>query len=284
MWALRGKRWTGYLSWRRRRRFVHRPEVLDALLAAVREERPDQVLLTGDLVHVGLPEEIEAAGQWLRALGDPSHVMLVPGNHDVYARDSWPAVARAWAPYLAAPRKGNVPFPVTRRLAAENGGAVELIGLSSAVPSPLFMASGELGSAQLGRLDEILGVSDAFRCVLLHHPPLPDMTSRRKGLRDARQLRDVLCDRGAELVLHGHVHRNVSRRGPADARVYGTASASSARDPRAAFRSFDVEADAHGWHVAMRLVVLESDGALRTAEEERWDVPVRPARAISASP
>lgn len=274
---LRGKRWSGYLSWRRRRRFVHRLEVLERLVAAVHAENPVQILVTGDLVHVGLPGEIEAAASWLEALGPPGRVMLVPGNHDVYARDSWPAVARAWLPYLSEPYAANEVFPLRRRIDTPEG-PVSLIGLSSAVPSALFMAHGRLGAGQCARFDGALAEAEGFRCVLVHHPPLPAMTSWRKGLKDAADLERVLARHGAELVLHGHVHRNVSRAGPAGARIFGTASASSgSEDAAAAYRSFDLTRRDGGWQVQMRLMCLEAGGGCRVVGSESWTAVLKPA-------
>ena len=79
---LLNKRALGYLSWRRKRRFEHRREVLDALQRDLNLEQVDQLLVTGDLTHIGLPSEFEQARDWLRQLGDASKVALVPGNHD----------------------------------------------------------------------------------------------------------------------------------------------------------------------------------------------------------
>lgn len=271
---LAGKRWSGYLSWRRRRRFVHRAEVLDRLTAAVAAERPEQILVTGDLVHVGLPAEIDAAAHWLERLGPPERVLLVPGNHDVYARDSWPALARAWRAYLPqSPGDDASGFPVLRVLGA-GGRRLSLVGVSSAVPSPLFMAYGRIGASQLGRLDRLLAAAPGFRCLLLHHPPLPGMTGRRKGLVDAARLAQILGAHGAELVLHGHVHHNVCHRHSLPhLRIYGTASASSASaGAPASYRRFDVSAEHRGWQVAMALVTVAPDGSSRVVAEDRWRI------------
>jgi len=285
--ALAGKRWSGYLSWRKKRRFVHRREMLDVLTAAVHDEDPVHVLVTGDLVHIGLPAEIDAAAEWLESLGPPERVMLVPGNHDVYARDSWPAAAAAWAPYLgvAAAADAAGAYPVRRELTVA-GARLRLIGVSTAVPTPLFSAAGSLGAAQLERLESELD-ADACRCLLIHHPPLPGMTSRRKGLRDAAALQALLHRRGAELILHGHVHRNAEREGPGGARIFGTASASAdtaaGAGDGAAYRVFDIDRDAAGWRLAMRLMGVAPDGTLTCLDEQRWGVPATPpASAASA--
>lgn len=293
--SLRGKRWSGYLSWRRKRQHLHRREVLDAVTEAVRSEEPDQILVTGDLVHIGLPEEIETAKAWLERLGSADRVMLVPGNHDVYARDSWAAVEAYWGPYLSAndrsvqasgdPREhGQAGFPVLRRLGAADA-PVNLIGVSTALPSALFMADGRLGAAQLARLEAVLAAAEGFRCLLIHHPPLPGMTHRRKALADAPALAETLGRQGAELALHGHVHENVSGRGPGDMAIYGTASASSAsaRTP-ACYRRFDLTPTAAGWRVEMVLIAVNAAGETAETARECWGVAVRPASGTSAEP
>ena len=78
------------------------------------------------------------------------------------------------------------------------------------------------------------------RVLLIHHPPVAGLTSRRRSLRDADAFAEVLRRRGAELVLHGHLHRTTlaSLPGPHPDRpipVAGVPSASHAGpDPHAA--------------------------------------------------
>ena len=154
---LRGKRWSGYLSWRKSRRKHYLPAVLKKLVDAVRAEQADQILLTGDLVHIGLETEIVQATQWLRTVGSAEQVMLVPGNHDIYAKGSADAVFHEWSEYLfqTVEPTGSTPtmgqFPVVRKL-----GKLSLIGVSTACVTPVFMASGTLGEEQLQKLDALL--------------------------------------------------------------------------------------------------------------------------------
>jgi 3',5'-cyclic AMP phosphodiesterase CpdA len=278
----RGKRALGYLSWQRKRRHQYRPERLAALTSAVAEESPDVILIGGDLVHIGLPEEIAAATPWLERLATIAQVMLVPGNHDVYAGDSWAAIATHWGPYLGVATPADAPtaeaaFPVERIW-----GDVSLIGLSSACPTPAFSATGRLGRSQIARLATLLeGVRQQghFLCLLIHHPPLPGLTTWRRALKDAPALEALLRQYGADLVLHGHLHHN-SRHVCADGlRVYGTASASSimAVAP-AAYRCFDVEANAGGWDVRMTLKSVHADRDPSVLEEETWHRPRRSSR------
>jgi 3',5'-cyclic AMP phosphodiesterase CpdA len=207
------KRGLGFLNWQRSRKRVHRRGSLDLVVADLKAHRPDHIAVTGDLINLGLPAEYEAAEAWLEGLGAPEEVTVVPGNHDIYAGlGGHPGVVR-WAQYMRADdwgaklgASGTGGFPFVRRV-----GPVALIGLNSAVKTPPFVAAGRLGEAQVAALAQILERTEQdglVRVVLIHHPPLPGQAPARRALRDASALERVLVRCGAELVLHGHNHRD----------------------------------------------------------------------------
>src|SRR4051812_12889041 len=74
---LASKRLLGYLNWVRKRRAIHRSDVLAAIVADIHAARADHIAVTGDLVNIALPEEIENAAHWLEELGPPAQVSLV---------------------------------------------------------------------------------------------------------------------------------------------------------------------------------------------------------------
>jgi 3',5'-cyclic AMP phosphodiesterase CpdA len=274
---LLGKRLSGYLSWRKNRSRHHLPTVLGRLVAAVKAENPDQVLLTGDLVQIGLETEIRQAADWLKTLAAPEKVMLVPGNHDVYAAGSAALVSRLWPDYLfqtAAPAQdGGLTdrYPVVHRL-----GKIDLIGLSTACVTPVFMATGSLGRDQLDRLEALLqnsAVEGRLVVLLIHHPPLPGLCSRRKALTDDSALAGVLGTNPPALVVYGHLHRN-SELQFGETRIYCTASASSVSD--ASYRVFDISESDHGWSIRMRLKTMDAESGAEpvfvTIDEQSWGV------------
>ena len=132
---------------------------------------------------------------------------LVPGNHDAYVRRMQHEPARAWGDYMRGDGETEVTFPFVRRR-----GPVAIVGLSSAIATPPFRATGKLGKEQLQRLPEILaqlGAEGVFRVVMLHHPPRKRRrTGKSERLLDGRALIAVLAQAGAELVIHGHEHIN----------------------------------------------------------------------------
>ncbi len=201
---LMNKRLLGYLSWRSKRRDEHRREVLEALVEELHCLRPVQLLVTGDLTHIGLPQEFTEAAAWLRHLGEPQRVMVVPGNHDCYVAAPWEATFAHWRDYLDGGGDGGL-FPLLRR-----SGGLAFIGVSSARPTPPFFATGSVGRRQLERLERMLvetGRAGLIRVLLIHHPPLDGIVGWRKRLTDASLLRALLRKTGVELILHGHAHR-----------------------------------------------------------------------------
>jgi 3',5'-cyclic AMP phosphodiesterase CpdA len=204
---LAGKRLLGFLNWQRKRRLLHRSDVLAALVRDLKASAPDHIAVTGDLVNISLDAEFAKARTWLDELGPPQNVTVIPGNHDTYVRAAAQHPQRYWGGYMsgdAAAAGGEPAFPFVRRR-----GAVALIGLSTAVPTGPFMATGYLGSEQLERLSQALtrlGQERLFRVVLIHHPPVSGPGKRFKRLLDAEDFRRVIAEHGAELVLHGHDH------------------------------------------------------------------------------
>ena len=169
----------------------------------------DHIAVTGDLTHLGLPQEFREAATWLARLGKPEAITVVPGNHDAYVRESWRETFAQWSAYMRGDGAGETNGPDDAFPSLRIRREVALIGLSTARPSAPFLATGRLGERQLQRLDRMLAQtagSGLFRVVLLHHPPAAHTVRWRKSLLDGAALRDVLARHGAELVLHGHAH------------------------------------------------------------------------------
>src|SRR6185436_14039971 len=146
---LLSKRGLGYINWLRKRRSIHRADMLAALVADVNERAPDHVAITGDLVNLSLSNEFAAARVWLAGMGDPGNVTVVPSNHDCYVRAAAEFAERAWSDYMRG--DGGESFPFVRRR-----GPLALIGLSTSLPTPPLAATGHLHSDQIARLGELL--------------------------------------------------------------------------------------------------------------------------------
>ncbi|HVL74327.1 MAG TPA: metallophosphoesterase, partial [Beijerinckiaceae bacterium] len=157
---LLGKRITGWYNWHRGRGAAHDMELLAGLVADIRAQEPDHVVCTGDICNIGLASEWPTARVFLEGLGEPDRVSFVPGNHDAYIRGSLEGLLSEIAPWTRGDGEAEPRFPYLRRR-----GAVAVVGLSSAVPTLPFMATGRVGRAQIeaaGRLLAALAEDDVF--------------------------------------------------------------------------------------------------------------------------
>ena len=283
------KRLLGWLNWQHRRRHVYSRDVLDRLVDDLRAQAPDHIAVTGDLANLGLPVEHEAALAWLGTLGAPEQVTAIPGNHDIYSgigadpgTGRWLAhmsASTATADYaIAEAMSAAHAFPFVRRF-----GKLAIIALNSAVPTRPFYAIGRLGPEQLGRLGKILdrlGAEGMMRVVLIHHPPLPKLSKPRHDLEDAAALADVLARHGAELVLHGHEHREMLTWHPtANGRIpiVGVPSASLAmpykNEPLARYNLYRLLPDANHRRIELIARGLAEPGGPVVELARRWIEP-----------
>jgi len=201
---LASKRAFGYANWRRGRGASLGPASLEALVEDLRAHEPDHIAVTGDLINIGLPAEVEAATAWLQALGEETDVTVVPGNHDAYLPGAVRRFSEAWAPWMSGDDGAGEGFPFVRVREP-----VALVGVSSAVATAPLMATGRVGTTQAEALADTLaelGRDDLFRVVLIHHPPVERSTPWHKRLIGADKFRSAVGSAGAELVLHGHNH------------------------------------------------------------------------------
>jgi 3',5'-cyclic AMP phosphodiesterase CpdA len=254
---LASKRLTGYMNYRRGRSRTHDMDLLERLIQDMESHEPDLIACTGDVANIGLTAEFPLAAAFLERLGRSDRVSFVPGNHDAYVRgslDGLLAHVGAWATSDGAQQPS---FPFVRRR-----GSVGIVGLSSAVPTLPFIASGTLGIEQIAAAEPILrelGREGLCRVVLIHHPPHRGGAHAGRGLTDAPAFEAMLARAGAELVLHGHNHVSslawrVGAAGPIP--IVGAPSASALAGSfthRAGYHLITIERDetaARGWRMS----------------------------------
>lgn len=266
MRQLASKRLTGYYNYRRSRVAIHDMKVLAAIVADMRGQNPSHIVCTGDVANIGLMAEFEAAAAFLSDIGSPETLSFVPGNHDVYVRGSLTPLIHHLGPWMAGDDGAGTRFPYVKQI-----GPVALVGLSSAVPTLPFIASGTLGRRQLAAADaclRLLGAQKLCRIVLIHHPPHRGGARPGRGLTDADAFESMLRVAGAELVLHGHNHVGslAFRPGPgAQVPILGVPSASAnggASGHHAAYHLIHVEPDGRGFRLSAQARELKADGTI----------------------
>jgi 3',5'-cyclic AMP phosphodiesterase CpdA len=269
---LMGKRIGGYINWQKRRRQFHRAAVLDRIVADLKSQAVDHIAVTGDLINLSLAAEFAPARAFLARLGQPQDVTVVPGNHDTYVWSKRRHPERHWADYMRGDKStdGVPQFPFVRMR-----GPLALIGVTTAVPTPPFRATGRLGAAQLARLAALLDEhAGKFRVVLIHHPPQTKPEWRSRRLIDGDAFIAVLKQHGAELVLHGHEHLDLIRwfdTPHGKVAAVGVPSASGMvgwKYDAAAYNLYAIEGSTGVWRCEMIARGLDGDGT-RIVERKR---------------
>lgn len=211
-WAFANKRAVGGLNLLLSRAREYSQQVLARLVDDVNQQRPDHILVSGDISNLSLRAEFVRAGEILDRLSlPPSEVTLVPGNHDCYTRSAKRRddFSDVFAPYLRGDfvAGDRVEWPFLRIR-----GDLALVAINTAHPSLPLLAVGTVGERQRQAVARLLAderVADRFRLVMLHHPPHVANAHWHNRLTDSDKFVEMLSEAGAELLIHGHLHRTL---------------------------------------------------------------------------
>ncbi len=198
------KRVIGAISWGLNRREIHRPEIAAALIEDLKNAKPDHIAFTGDLVNIAARAEFRRGLEWLGNIGPSDWLSFVPGNHDAYVAVPWAKSLGLFESFMTSDLRQEEQFPFVR--IRRN---VALIGVNGAIPQSFTHAGGNVGQPQRQRLREKLKTlreRGFYRAVMIHHPPAPGLAHSWRSLTDAAELKVILEQEGAELVIHGHNH------------------------------------------------------------------------------
>ncbi len=250
----------GYISWKKRRQYIYLPEVLECLTQAIKAYDPHYILLTGDIVNLGLPEEFTHAHQWLHQLAPPEKIIFVPGNHDRYVPYPIHDTLGQLGPYYNAHLcEGNYPFSV------DISEHVSVVGLNTGLPTAALVARGAIGDTQYKkalRLVNRLKQASKFIVFMIHHPPLMHQNSWPRGLPNAdySRLHELITVGGSCIVVHGHNHDNTQEclsHPHGNSFVFGTASGSSTiggSKPASSFRCLEFFPDTTTPHILSHVI------------------------------
>lgn len=172
--------------------------VVTALQALAREQRPDALILSGDITQRARGYQFAAARRFCDSLGI-ARVLTLPGNHDI---PLFNLVARVFAPY------GGYKACFGDELEPElELGDVLVVGVNTTRPAR--RKDGEVSPQQVQRVVQRLRAAprEQLRVVVTHQPACvlrpQDEKDRLRGGEAAVQ---AWASAGADLVLGGHIH------------------------------------------------------------------------------
>lgn len=177
---------------------TERPVVAEAVVTLAAQQRPDLVVLSGDITQRGRPAQFRAAKDFVGRLGAP--VLAIPGNHDIALFDLWARLTRPYAGYADAFGPDLEPVAATPEWL--------IVGVNTT--RARRHKHGEISGAQIAGVAGLLAEAkpEQLRIVVVHQPlAVPYAEEVSNLLRGHKDAASAWALAGADLVLGGHIHR-----------------------------------------------------------------------------
>jgi 3',5'-cyclic AMP phosphodiesterase CpdA len=240
---------------------AHEPQLVEAVEARVNEEKPDLVVVSGDLTQRARTEQFKEACEFLDRLREAGHdVLAVPGNHDVPLYD---VIRRFLSPLTRYKRYIDDTLCPLHELPG-----VTVLGINTA--RSLTFSDGRVSREQMDFIRETFERTDpnALRVLVSHHPlfalPVGDTGEMKDAAGRSEMALDAAAQAGVDMLLAGHHHTAsthsardlVTRAGPALVVQAGTATSYRVREEQQSFNRIDIA----GVEVSLTLQTWSGDG------------------------
>lgn len=176
---------------------TEQPAVVEALVAFTAQQRPDVVVLSGDITQRARRAQFGAARVFVERLATP--VLAIPGNHDLPLFDVLARVTRPYGRYRRA--FGDDLEPVHA--------SAELLVQCLNTTRWWRHTNGEISAEQIERVAERVARARPDQlCVIVVHQPVsvPQAGDVHNLVRRHAAAVHRWADAGADLVMGGHIH------------------------------------------------------------------------------
>jgi 3',5'-cyclic AMP phosphodiesterase CpdA len=177
----------------------HSVEVTESLLASLAANRPDLVVVSGDLTQRARPSEFAEARRFLNRIEPPK--LVVPGNHDVPLYNLTDRLLRPLRNY------NRYIGPLDQPAGFYNDGKLAVLGLNTS--RRFSRKNGRISLEQIESIKQLFASvpPHAFKTVVTHHPFATSAGEADLELagRSALALR-ALAASGVKLLMSGHHH------------------------------------------------------------------------------
>jgi 3',5'-cyclic AMP phosphodiesterase CpdA len=187
--------------------------MIEAIEARIASDAYEVVAVSGDVSQRARAGEFQRARVFLRDAARVSHVIVVPGNHDV-----------AWWRSPMMIRGSKTIYEPYRQYVSEDLEPVlrvpgaTLVGLNTAQGVSRRTLTwnlrdisiiGDLRRGQIEKADAEVNASPAgdARVIVMHHNPVKGELSQRHGLKNTPKILGAFARMGVDVVLCGHDHQ-----------------------------------------------------------------------------
>ncbi|MBI1181159.1 MAG: metallophosphoesterase [Alphaproteobacteria bacterium] len=177
---------------------TERPPVVEALARLVRDERPDMLIVSGDLTQRARRSQFDAARAFFDRL-DVRPTLVIPGNHDV---PLYNIAMRALDPYAGFRRAFGDELEPTFE-------SDEVMALTVRTTRRYRHIDGEVSGEQIDRVaTRLAAAGDSQLRIVVTHQPVA--VTRAEDEIDLLHGHEAAVRRwsqaGADLILGGHIH------------------------------------------------------------------------------
>ena len=177
---------------------TERPPVVAALRELAAAQRPQVLIVSGDITQRGSARQFRAARSYLDSLGVPQR-LVVPGNHDI---PLFSPLARWLRPYAGFHQAFGPELEPELDLP-------ELLAIGVNTTRPRRHKDGEVSATQVQRVARRLrqAAPGQLRIVVTHQPVhVVRKRDEHNLLHGAGPAVHAWAEAGADLVLGGHIH------------------------------------------------------------------------------
>lgn len=173
-------------------------ELMNNCIEIINAEKPDLVVLAGDLTLEGYREQFEEAKGHLDRISCP-HKMVIAGNHD--CRN----VGYIHFEELIGPRSSALRFSHSGACSIGLSEEVEVVAVDSNKPD---VNDGEVGRHNYEFIAREFSAGATFKILVLHHHlvHIPGTGRERNIVWDAGDVLSVLRETKVDITLSGHKH------------------------------------------------------------------------------
>ena len=175
-----------------------RPAVAEALVWLAAQQRPDVLVLSGDITQRAKVSQFSDAKAFCDRLAIP-RMLAIPGNHDISLFNPYQRLVTPYARFLKAFGPALEPTLSTP--------ALNIIGVKTT--RRWRHTNGEVSGAQIARVSAALERStpEQLRIVVVHQPVYVARASdEHDHLRGGKRAIRAWSEAGADIVMGGHIH------------------------------------------------------------------------------
>jgi 3',5'-cyclic AMP phosphodiesterase CpdA len=176
---------------------TEQPQVMAALTSLVKQQKPNLVVLSGDITQRAKPAQFQAARSFMDSLQVP--FLAIPGNHDIPLLNIWSRLRNPYARHIAA--FGAELEPVYS--------SPDLLVICVNTTRAWRHRHGEVSASQIARATDFLSQASAEQLrIVVVHQPIAVMRAKDEVhlLRGHAEALTAWSAAGADIVMGGHIH------------------------------------------------------------------------------